>query len=242
MMMRKRMLTCLKECLRGSNWSEAKKSRWGSFDAPLSDPKSPFNKIGTPSDVYKDTATPYLIFYPDKAPAILLFSGQQLLLSQRDSYCTLLMLDIYCVDLSQGWQWDVDLIWSVAPPAEDGAETLPCRHRLLTQPELMAAWITFRPPIRVSYPTFLPAPPLWLPNTSCQSVPPRLPTHHCIERNPAPQTNTINSTKCQFIFLVPLTSLRRPQIHRISRDQKFGIYSLKSWILCFLLYWAFSIH
>ena len=48
------------------------------FDARLSDHKPPFNKIRTPSDVYQDTATPYLIFYTDKAPSIMFQSGQQL--------------------------------------------------------------------------------------------------------------------------------------------------------------------
>ena len=49
-----------------------------SFVARLSDHKPPFNKIRTPSDVYQDTATPYLIFYTDKAPSIMFQSGQQL--------------------------------------------------------------------------------------------------------------------------------------------------------------------
>ena len=48
------------------------------FVARLSDHKPPFNKIRTPSDVYQDTATPYLIFYTDKAPSIMFQSGQQL--------------------------------------------------------------------------------------------------------------------------------------------------------------------
>ena len=81
------------------------------------------------------------------------------------------MPDIWCVDLSVRSTmvcW-LELLPSTSstPPSEDGAETLPSRHRLLTQLELMAGRITFRPPIRVSYPTFLPGP-------LCGSPPPLL--------------------------------------------------------------------
>ena len=76
------------------------------------------------------------------------------------------------------WSWDLALLATIA---------------FLLESELMAGRITFRPRIRVSYPTFLPSTPLWLPPTSCRSVPPQLPCHHCIGRNPALPFNTINN-------------------------------------------------
>ena len=65
------------------------------FDARLSDHKPPFNKIRTPSDVYQDTATPYLIFYTDKAPSIMFQSGQQLNSKARLSGSNLKRLENY---------------------------------------------------------------------------------------------------------------------------------------------------
>ena len=66
-----------------------------SFVARLSDHKPPFNKIRTPSDVYQDTATPYLIFYTDKAPSIMFQSGQQLNSKARLSGSNLKRLENY---------------------------------------------------------------------------------------------------------------------------------------------------